>query len=112
MNFPKWDFSGTTDMKEWILISHNRTELQSVMQDYVGIIRTTASLHRAQNRVEMLGKEIEEFYERTRIFHELVELRNMVAVAHLIIKSALLRKESRGLHQNTDYPKKSDIPEG
>ena len=105
IQIPKWDASGTTDLKEWILISHNRSELQSVMQDYVGIIRTNARLHRAKNRVEMLGKEIEEFYAKTRIFPALVELRNLVAVAHLIIKSALLRKESRGLHQNTDYPK-------
>lgn len=106
LDFPEWDAGGTRDMEEWILVSHDRSELQNLMQDYVGIIRTDARLRRARARIEMLWREVEKFYQRTKIFTELVELRNLVAVGHLIVKSAMARRESRGLHWNSDCPEK------
>jgi L-aspartate oxidase len=101
---PAWDDSGTLANEEWILLSHNKNEIQSVMWDYVGIVRSNVRLARALRRITLLENEIEDFYKRTKITVPLLELRNMVTTAKLIILSAMRRKESRGLHFTTDYP--------
>jgi L-aspartate oxidase len=105
---PAWDDSGTIDNEEWVLLSHNINEIQSVMWDYVGIVRSDLRLERAMRRIVFLEKEIENFYKRTKITPRLLELRNLVTTAKLIVASALKRQESRGLHFTTDYPKQND----
>lgn len=99
-----WDESGTFNNEEWVLISHNRKEIQTVMWDYVGIVRSTLRLERARRRIELIENETENYYKRTKITEMLIEVRNLATVASLIIRSALLRKESRGLHYMTDFP--------
>ncbi len=101
---PEWDDSGTYNTEEWVLISHNRKEVRTLMWDYVGIVRSSLRLQRARRRIEMLRNEVEDFYKRTRVSEKLIQLRNMTLIASLIIESALDRKESRGLHYTTDYP--------
>ncbi|WP_456426078.1 L-aspartate oxidase [Rhodocaloribacter sp.] len=101
---PPWDDSGTVRPNEWVLISHNRDELRRVMWDYVGIVRSNLRLKRALRRTRMLYEETEDFYRRSRVSPGLCELRNMIAVAYLIIRSAQMRRESRGLHYMLDYP--------
>lgn len=101
---PGWDASGTSRPDEWVLVSHNREELRRVMWDYVGIVRSDLRLGRALRRTEMLHRETEDFYKRTRVSMELGELRNLVTTAYLIIRSAQMRHESRGLHYTLDYP--------
>ena len=101
---PDWDASGTERPNEWVLISHNREELQRIMWNYVGIVRSSLRLSRAERRARLLFEEVEDFYARTRISAELCELRNMIAVGYLIIRSARMRRESRGLHYTLDYP--------
>lgn len=105
---PDWDESGIIDEYEWVLIRHNSKEIQNIMWDYVGIVRSKKHLQRAYRRLRVIYEEIEDFYKRSKITGELVELRNMAAVAHLIVRSALSRNESRGLHYMTDYPEKND----
>ncbi len=105
---PAWDDSGTIDNEEWVLLSHNLTEIQTVMWDYVGIVRSNLRLQRALRRVAFLEKEIENFYKRTKITARLLELRNLVTCAKLIVISALRRHESRGLHYTTDFPSQND----
>jgi len=105
---PTWDDSGTIDNEEWILLSHNMTEIQSAMWDYVGIVRSNVRLGRALRRITLLEKEIENFYKRTKITVPLLELRNLVTTAKLVVLSAAKRKESRGLHFTTDYPTQDD----
>ena len=105
----EWDESGTENTEEWILISHNKREIKEVMSDYVGIVRSTYRLQRALTRIKMMKKEINEFYRKTKVTVELLELRNLVQVAWLIIKSAIERKESRGLHDMLDYPRRDDV---
>jgi L-aspartate oxidase len=107
-SIPSWDDSGTIDNEEWILLSHDKTEIQSIMWDYVGIVRSDVRLSRALRRITLLEKEIENFYKRTRITVPLLELRNLVTTAKLIVLSAAKRKESRGLHFTTDYPEQND----
>jgi len=107
-NIYEWDDSGTKNADEWILISHNKHEIKDIMSDYVGIVRNTYRLQRAMRRIKMIKKEIKEFYNRTKVTVELLELRNLVQIAHIIIKSALRRKESRGLHYMLDYPQKDN----
>jgi len=101
---PEWDDSGTTNVEESILISHNKQELQQVMWNYVGIVRSDLRLQRAFRRTGLVYEETEDFYRRTRVSVELCELRNLIANAYIIIRSAMSRKESRGLHYTTDYP--------
>ena len=105
---PAWDDSGTIDNEEWVLLSHNITEVQSVMWDYVGIVRSNLRLARAMRRIAFLERETENFYKRTRITPRLLELRNIVTTAKLIVASALMRHESRGLHYTTDFPAPND----
>jgi len=101
---PAWDESGVTDSDEEVVVSHNWDELRRFMWDYVGIVRTTKRLERAERRVNMLLSEIAEYYGQFRVTADLLELRNLSVVADLIVRSALARKESRGLHYILDYP--------
>ncbi len=101
---PEWDESGTEQPQEWVLVAQNRREVRQVMSAYVGIVRSTLRLERAWRRVGMLYQETEDFYERATVSSGLCEMRNLVAVAHLIVKSAMQRTESRGLHFMSDFP--------
>ncbi len=105
---PYWDDAGTFNSEEWVLISHDLAEIKNLMWDYVGIVRSNLRLERALSRIRLIRHEIENFYRRTTVTDGLIELRNLATVAQLIIQSALLRKESRGLHYTTDYPKRDD----
>ncbi|HEX5315900.1 MAG TPA: L-aspartate oxidase, partial [Candidatus Kapabacteria bacterium] len=104
----EWDESGTENAEEWIYIAHDRREVQDLMWDYAGIVRSNYRLERAHRRLLLIRREIEEYYRRTRVTVPLLELRNIAEVALLIVRSALRRKESRGLHYTTDYPKTDD----
>ena len=103
-SLPAWDESRVTDADEQIVISHNWAELRHFMWDYVGIVRTNKRLQRAQHRIRLLQDEINEYYTNFHISSDLLELRNLVLNAELIVQSALLRHESRGLHFSKDYP--------
>ncbi|GGG98857.1 L-aspartate oxidase [Parapedobacter pyrenivorans] len=105
---PDWDDSDTALSNEDILVTHNLRETQKVMSDYVGIVRSDFRLERAMRRLGLLYDETESFYKNTRLSVKLCELRNVIQVAYLVIKSAMARKESRGLHYTTDYPKQSE----
>lgn len=106
---PEWKAEGTTSPKEMILITQSLKELQQVMSDYVGIVRNNIRLQRAMKRLDLLWEETENLYENSSLSPQLLELRNMITVGYLIVKGASFRKESRGLHFNTDYPAKSEL---
>ena len=108
-NIPDWNAKGTTEPKEMILITQSLKELQLVMSDYVGIVRNDVRLQRAMRRLDLLWEETEQLYESSSVSPQLLELRNMITVGYLIVKGASFRKESRGLHYNTDYPGKSNL---
>jgi len=109
MFLPDWNAEGTTDPKEMILITQSLKELQLIMSDYVGIVRNDIRLQRASRRLDLLWEETEQLYQSSSLSPQLLELRNMITVGYLIVKGASFRKESRGLHFNTDYPGKSHL---
>ncbi|MBS1781444.1 MAG: L-aspartate oxidase [Bacteroidetes bacterium] len=104
-----WNASGTTHPKEMILITQSLKELQQIMSDYVGIVRNDVRIERAMRRLDLLHLETEELYRSSTVSPQLLELRNLITIGFLIVKSAQFRKESRGLHFNTDYPFKSGL---
>jgi L-aspartate oxidase len=108
-HIPDWNEQGTSEPQEMILITQSLKELQLVMSDYVGIVRNDVRLHRAMRRLDLLWEETEQLYESSTLSPQLLELRNMITVGYLVVKGASFRKESRGLHYNTDYPGKSSL---
>ncbi len=106
---PDWNTKGTTEPREMILITQSFKELQQIMSDYVGIVRTDVRLARAMKRLDLLYEETEQLYRSTKVSPQLCELRNLITTGYLIVKGAEFRKESRGLHYNTDHPNKSSI---
>jgi len=106
---PDWNAAGTMEPREMILITQSEKELQLLMSDYVGIVRTNTRLQRAMKRLDLLHEEIESLYRTTPVSPQLCEVRNLITVGYLIVKGAQFRRESRGLHFNTDYPQKSGL---
>jgi L-aspartate oxidase len=105
---PEWESGEVTDVDELVVIYHNWDEIRRLMWDYVSIVRTTKRLQRAATRLQNLRREVQEFYWNFRVTTELLELRNLVEVAILIVDCAARRKESRGLHYTLDYPETDD----
>ncbi|CAB0149839.1 L-aspartate oxidase [Pseudidiomarina piscicola] len=110
LDLPAWDESKVSNSDEEVVIQHNWHELRLFMWDYVGIVRTTKRLERALRRIELLQQEIHDYYSNFKVSNNLLELRNLVQVAELIVRSAMARKESRGLHYNLDFPEQSATP--
>ncbi|MBN1754808.1 L-aspartate oxidase, partial [bacterium] len=105
---PQWDDTGVFDAQEWVVISHSWKELRDFMWNYVGIVRSNTRLERASRRIFPLIAEINSFYRKNPVKKEMLELRNMLSVGELVIRAAISRKESRGLHYNINYPNKDD----
>ena len=110
-NIPEWDETDTQLSNEDILVTHNLRETQKVMSDYVGIVRSDFRLERALRRLGLLHEETESFYKKTKLSLKLCELRNVIQNSYIVIKSAMMRKESRGLHYTTDYPEHQENPQ-
>lgn len=108
MEIPDWNEENTFNAEEWVLLAHDRDEIRRLMWDYVGIVRSDFRLERALRRLSLIAEEIEDFYKRTKVTLDLIELRNTATVSGLIIRSALARRESRGLHYTTDCPDRDD----
>jgi L-aspartate oxidase len=108
-NIPDWDEHGVKLSNEDILVTHNIREMQKLMNDYVGIVRSDFRLERAMRRLGLLHEETESFYKQTKLSVKLCELRNLIQVSYLVVKSAMARHESRGLHYTTDYPEHQEI---
>ena len=106
-----WDESLVSNPDELVVITHNWSELRHFMWDYVGIVRTNKRLERAAHRIALLQSEIQEFYAHFHVTRDLLELRNLVQVADLIVQSAQMRHESRGLHFSRDYPDEMPNPQ-
>jgi L-aspartate oxidase len=107
-NIPSWNDEGTTYPEEMVLITQSMKEMQQIMSNYVAIVRSDLRLERAMQRLEIIHRETEELYKKSKLSKQLCELRNLLSVSHLIIKSAQQRKESRGLHYTIDHPKQKD----
>jgi L-aspartate oxidase len=103
-SIPDWDESRVTDSDDEVLVSHDWDEIRRFMWDFVGIVRTTKRLRRAESRIKLLRDEIRDYYIRHRVTNDNLELRNLALVSELIINCALQRRESRGLHFTLDYP--------
>lgn len=108
---PHWDDSQVSNSDEEVVIQHNWHELRLLMWDYVGIVRTNKRLERAMRRIELLQQEVREYYAHFKVSNNLLELRNLLDVAEIIVRCAMSRKESRGLHYNLDYPNLEDNPQ-
>lgn len=107
-NIPAWNDEGTSLTEEMVLITQSFREVEQIMSTYVGIVRSNLRLQRAMSRLEILYRETESLFQRSVVSREICELRNVISVAYLIIKQALARKESRGLHYTVDYPRKME----
>jgi len=111
VGIPEWDEKGVQLSNEDILVTHNVREMQKLMSDYVGIVRSDFRLERAMRRLGLLHEETEDFYKKTKVSVKLCELRNLIQVSYIVVKSAMMRKESRGLHYTTDYPEHQQVLE-
>jgi len=110
-HIPDWNEHGVQLSNEDILVTHNVREMQKLMNDYVGIVRSDFRLERAMRRLGLLYEETESFYKKTKLSVKLCELRNLIQVSYIVVKSAMMRKESRGLHYTTDYPVHAEVIE-
>ena len=105
---PAWNDEGTSLTEEMVLITQSFREVEQIMSTYVGIVRSNLRLQRAMSRLEILFRETESLFDRSVVSREICELRNVISVSYLIIKHAIARKESRGLHYTVDYPRKME----